>query len=147
LARAAPVSEPPSTIKLDLIEGKCAQTSVLGFVIGGGFSLWHSLDARWRAAPPPPLPLAALLREAAAEGGRTCKILVAATAAGGAAGLLLHGRYSDRLFRVQGEPATAFCAAFAAVLASHSGGAGALQRAGGALVVASAAGLVAGLMR
>jgi hypothetical protein len=137
---------------------------VLGFVIGGGFSLWHALDARWRAAPPPPpsaataaaappppplppLPLSALLREAAAEGGRTCKILVAATAAGGAAGLLLHGRYSDRLFRVQGEPATAFCAAFAAVLASHSGGAGALQRAGGALVVASAAGLVAGLMR
>ena len=144
---------------MDLIEGKCAQTSVLGFLIGGGFSLWHALDARWRAAPLSSSaaaaagvaaaarpPLAELLREAAAEGGRTCKILVAATAAGGAAGLLQHGRYSDRLFRVQGEPATAFCAAFAAV-AAHSGGAGALQRAGGALVAGTTAGLLAGLMR
>jgi len=141
---------------MDLIEGKCAQTSVLGFVIGGGFSLWHALDLRWRplaaaagdaaAAAPPRPPMRELLLEAAAEGGRTCKILVAATAAGGAAGLLQHGRYSDRLFRMQGEPATAFCAAFAAV-AAHNGGAGALQRVGGALVVACAAGVAAGLMR
>ena len=95
--------------------------------------------------------------EAVAEGGRTCRILVAATAAAGSAGLLLHGRYSDRLFRLQGEPAVTFCATFAAVAAHGSGGGviggvpapppAALQRVGGAFLVASACALASGMMR
>jgi hypothetical protein len=135
---------------MDLVFGKCAQTGLLGFLIGGGFPLWQHLADRARAmgappgrsppaaaaaaaaVPPPgrsPPPAAAaaaasvpppalappLLREALHEGLRTSRILVAATAASGTASFLQHGRYSERLFRLRGDPLSTFGGVFAAV--------------------------------
>jgi hypothetical protein len=117
---------------MDLVLGKCAQTGLLGFLIGGGFPLWQHLADRARAmgapagrspppaaaaaaAAPPPALAPPLLREALHEGLRTSRILVAATAASGTASFLQHGRYSERLFRLRGDPLSTFGGVFAAV--------------------------------
>lgn len=44
-----------------------------------------------------------ILRESCNEGIRTSKILVAATGAAGIVSFLQHGRYSDKLYRLQGD--------------------------------------------
>ncbi len=108
---------------MDLVFGKCAQTGLLAFLIGAGFPVWQHAGDRARAlglAKTAPQhtglpPLRSVLSEAVVEGLRTSRVLVAATAASGTASFLQHGRYSERLFRLRGDPLSTFSGVLAAV--------------------------------
>ncbi len=123
---------------MDLIYGKCAQTGVLAFLIGSGYSAWASaIEQRGLGA--------AALREAATDGIRASKVLIAGTAAAGIASFLQHGRYSPKFFILKGDPAASFCAIAAAGYFLVPG-ASARERAVLALTGGCAAGLISGFM-
>lgn len=169
-AHQCSISQPNSRCKMDLVYGKCVQTGALGFVIGGGFHLWQNLDALIRGqkfvssadlpfeskalaasasqqlAAQPVVTGRMVLREALGEGLRTSKILAAATAAGGTASFIQHGRYSERMFRLRGDPLSTASAVFAAVMFYLPSQQPRLQRVGSSLIIACVCGVMSGSM-